>query len=617
MTKSGSSYKTGNGCHFCVWAPLKEEVLLHIVYPNERKMEMKKDKSGYFHIHLDDALPGWRYYFSFNSSDYPDPASHYQPEGVFGPSEIINHCAFQWTDAAWRGLPFKDLIIYELHTGTFTSEGTFEVITDRLDDLIKTGVNTIELMPVSQFPGERNWGYDGVFPYAVQNSYGGPEGLKKLVNVCHQKGMAVFLDVVYNHLGPEGNIFKQFGPYFTDRYKSPWGEAINFDGEYSDGVRDYFLNNALYWFDEFHIDGLRLDAIHTIYDTSAVPFWQLLNTTTLQNQQRLGRTLHLIAESDLNSPHVVQPRETNGFGFTAQWLDDFHHALYVHLNPKGKELYADYVRMDQLAKAYTDGFVLSGEYVEFRKKKFGASSAGIAGNHFVVFIDNHDQAGNRPGGERLSMLISFNRLRLGAAALFLSPYIPMLFMGEEYGEQNPFLFFTSYKDKDLIEAVRKGRKEQLSRFNYQEELADPQDESSFEKSKLNWMLRQKKENHQLLEWYRQLITLRRKKEELQNFNKNDIHVYPINQSGFVLHRQCEGGTAHLLALFNLTDNEINYMMPPFSSTWHLLLNSKNGDPDSKENSYSLSSQVFAGEQIKLSSLSVSVYCDNLDELQTQ
>src|SRR5690606_411563 len=301
---------------------------------------------------------------------------------------------------------------YELHVGTFTDEGTFDAIIPRLDDLLALGINALELMPVAQFPGERNWGYDGVFPYAVQNTYGGPDGLKRLVDACHAKGLAVFLDVVYNHVGPEGNFLSKYGPYFTNKYCTPWGDAINFDDAWCDGVREYFVNNALYWLEYFHIDGLRLDAVHMVFDNGAVHFWQYLADRVKQLQERLGRPLHLIAESDLNSPRVVNPPSVGGYGFTAQWLDDFHHALYVMLDRKGRERYADFGRLDQFAKALKEGFVHSGEFVKFRKRKHGASSAGIPGDRFVAFTQNHDQVGNRPLGERLSSLIDRERLKV-------------------------------------------------------------------------------------------------------------------------------------------------------------------------------------------------------------
>ncbi|MBU1821504.1 MAG: malto-oligosyltrehalose trehalohydrolase, partial [Bacteroidetes bacterium] len=444
MKQAGAHLRAANECDFTVWAPEKQSMTLHITAPHEQRVAMQKDDMGYFNVLVKGVQPGTRYFFAPNGEkEFPDPASHYQPEGVHGPSEVVDHAAFAWQDKDWRGLPFKDLILYEIHIGTFTSEGTCEAIIPCLDELAATGINAIELMPVSQFAGGRNWGYDGVYPYAVQNSYGGPEGLKKLVDACHSRGIAVFMDVLYNHIGPEGNYFGQYGPYFTDKYSTPWGTAINFDGEWSDGVREYFATNVIHWFDTYHIDGLRLDAVHTIYDTGAVSFWELTRQRIELLQQKIGRTFYLVAESDLNSPRVVKSPEVGGMGFEAQWLDDFHHALYVLLDEKGQERYADFGQMEQLAKAYTDGFVHSGEYVKFRKRKHGASSVGIPGEKFVVFNQNHDQIGNRVGGERLSVLVDFERQKLAAAAVLLSPYVPMLFMGEEYAENTPFFYFVS------------------------------------------------------------------------------------------------------------------------------------------------------------------------------
>ncbi|HSI89620.1 MAG TPA: alpha-amylase family glycosyl hydrolase, partial [Adhaeribacter sp.] len=330
MSRPGAQLSDNGRCLFRVWAPEKKAVTLHLVKPEVRQLPMKQDADGYFTVEAANILPGTSYFFRPGTrQNLPDPASHFQPEGVHGPSEIVDHKRYAWTDKNWRGLPFKDLILYELHVGTFTPEGTFEAIIPRLPELAETGINALELMPVSPFPGSRNWGYDGVFPYAVQESYGGPDGLKALVNACHNYGIAVFLDVVYNHLGPEGNYFGKFGPYFTNKYKTPWGEALNFDGEWSDGVREYFVENALHWFENYHLDGLRLDAIHAVIDCGAVPVWQLMSGRVQELSEKLGRPLHLVAESDLNSPRVVKNTEAGGMGFEAQWLDDFHHALYV------------------------------------------------------------------------------------------------------------------------------------------------------------------------------------------------------------------------------------------------------------------------------------------------
>lgn len=363
----GALYQTNGRCRFSVWAPARNAAAVCI---GNRMIDMKKDEFGYFTAEANDIQPGSTYTYRLDDGDtFPDPASHYQPEGVHGPSVIIDHAEFQWHDEAWKGMPFRDLVLYEIHVGTFTAEGTFEAIIPRLDELVNIGINAIELMPIGQFPGNRNWGYDGVYPYAVQHSYGGPEALKKLVDACHQKGISVFLDVIYNHIGPEGNYFAQFGPYFSEKYHMPWGDAMNFDGEWSDGVKDFFSGNVIYWLEKFHLDGLRLDAIHTIYDDSAFNFWEITFNKVKALEKKSGRRFCMIAESDLNSPRVIQPPQQGGYGFDAQWLDDFHHALYTLLDEKGRKRYEDYGKMKQLAKAYTDGFVLSGDWVKFRKKK--------------------------------------------------------------------------------------------------------------------------------------------------------------------------------------------------------------------------------------------------------
>lgn len=570
----GANYQGNNKCKFAVWAPLKKKMTLHIVQPTDRKIEMQQNEQGYFSIEADDVLPGTRYFFiPDDEKAYPDPVSNEQPEGIHGPSAVVDHNSYEWNDAQWKGIPFREYILYELHVGTFTPEGTFEAIISRLDELKDTGINAIQLLPVSQFPGNRNWGYDGAYPYAVQNTYGGPAGLKKLVDACHQKGIAVVLDVVYNHLGPEGNHLPLFAPYFSDRYHTPWGNALNYDNEYADGVRDCVIGNALYWMEYFHIDALRLDAIHAIFDQSAVHILDQLNREVKLKQQKLGRPLYVIAESDLNSPHVIRDHEVGGWGFTAQWMDDFHHALVVLLDENSKERYADFGRMEQLAKAYMDGFVHSGEYVEFRKRKFGASSAGLPGDRFVIFIDNHDQSGNRTYGERLASLIDLDKQKLAAAALLLSPYIPMLFMGEEYGEDAPFLYFVNHSDPELIKGVREGRMEEFKKFSNQGEPKDAFDEKTFQESKLNWEKR-KEGNHQiLLQWYKQLIQLRQTISALKNFDRSSVRAEVTGEKSFILHRHCDKGEQRLVCFFNLSDQQQSFTVPAGMSNWEKLLDS--------------------------------------------
>lgn len=608
INSTGANLIPNNKCRFSVWAPEKEKMILHLLYPEDRKLEMTKDEDGYFVLELEDIQAGTRYFFMLDGEkDIPDPASYYQPDGVHGPSQVIDQ-GFQWEDQSWQGLPLSDLILYELHVGTFTPEGTFEAIIPRLDDLKDIGINAIELMPVTQFPGARNWGYDSVYPYAVQNSYGGPEGLKKLVNACHKAGIAVILDLVYNHLGPEGNYLDAFGPYFTEQYKTPWGRAINYDGAWSDGVREYFSNNPLYWFQYFHIDGLRLDAIHTIYDNGALHFWELTYNKIKALEKSLGRSYIMIAESDYNSPKVVKDPSAGGFGFTAQWLDDFHHALYTLIDPAGKERYVDFGSMDQLAKAYKDGFVHSGEYVKFRKRKHGVSSAGVPGDKFIVFNLNHDQVGNRVNGERLCMLVDDERIKLAAAALMLSPYVPMLFMGEEYADDTPFYYFVDHSDPALISAVQEGRKNEFKDYGFDQSPPDPQSERTFQDSKICWKKREQEKYRILLRWHKKLIALRKELEALKNFDKKDIEVKVVGGQGFVLKRKSSNGAETLLALFNFSDAVIQYTFEEIMHGEKIL---DSGDAQFSEAAYSseqiMPLKVSAGHTISLPSHSVTMY----------
>jgi maltooligosyltrehalose trehalohydrolase len=610
MKKLGAHY-TGNGrCEFTVWAPEKKSMVLHLLGSEPRQLKMEADGFGYYCTEVKNVEPGLQYYFQPEGrKDVPDPASHYQPEGVHGPSSVVDHASFIWSDHAWRGIPFGDLILYELHVGTFTTPGTFEAVITHLDDLKAIGINAIELMPVAQFPGSRNWGYDAVYPYAVQNSYGGPEGLKKLVDTCHQKGMAVFLDVVYNHLGPEGNYFSEFAPYFTRKYSTPWGDAINFDGDWSDGVREYFSENPLHWFEHYHIDGLRIDAIHMVYDSGAIHFWELTHEKIRKLEQRLGRSLYTIAESDLNSPKVTKGSDNGGYCFSAQWLDDFHHSLYVLLDTRGKDRYVDFGTIEQLAKAYKEGFVHSGEYVKFRKRRHGASSAGVEGDKFVIFNLNHDQVGNRVKGERLCMLVDHERLKLAAAAIFLSPYIPMLFMGEEYADRSPFYYFVSHSDEALIKAVQEGRKKEFEEYKWDAEPPDPQSEKTFFDSKLNWSARNTGEHRIMLEWHQKLVAVRNEYKALKNFSKNDVHTYVIGTCGLVIHRQEPGGFQHMLCIFNFSEGPVEYVVPYIAQRWNKILDSreKRWVADEHYASWLMPSLLRSADTVQLPSLSVSVY----------
>ncbi len=520
-------------CRFVVWAPSTTQVEVHLQPPLIGPGALKAIGKGYHSGTIPDVPPGTRYTYVLDSSkELPDPASRYQPDGVHGPSEL---CAsdYAWTDTRWRGIPLKDYIIYELHTGTFTAEGTFDAIIPVLPGLRELGVTAIELMPVAQFPGHRNWGYDGAYPYAVQNSYGGPAGLKRLVDACHRHGLAAILDVVYNHFGPEGNYAADFGPYFTETYRTPWGSAINFDGPGSDEVREFFIGNAIYWLDEFHFDALRLDALHAILDTSPIPFLQELSGAVSDLRVRSGRLLYLIGESDLNDPRLIRDRNRGGLGIDAQWSDDFHHALHVTLTGEDKGYYADFEGSNDLAHAMRQGFVYTGQYSRYRRRRHGAPPEDPAPERFVVCAQNHDQVGNRKVGDRLTTLVPFERLKFAAACVLLSPYIPLLFMGEEYGEPAPFPYFVSHSDEKLIEAVRKGRAAEFASFQWDGDLPDPQNESTFHSARLDRSLARSGRHQALLNLYTELIALRKTLPALSCMS-GAFHTESVSKSRNVL-----------------------------------------------------------------------------------
>ncbi len=554
----GARYLGDGRCSFVLWGPLLESAHVRLVSPGDRRVQMEKGEDGYFRAVLGDVPPGSRYYYVINgSAERPDPASHFQPGGVHGPSEVVDHDSFSWQDGDWRGVPLEQMIMYELHTGTFTEEGTFDSVIPRLAALCDLGVNALEIMPVGQFPGKRNWGYDVAYPYSVQNSYGGPDGLKRLVNACHENGIAVILDVIYNHLGPEGNYLGLFAPYFAGKYKTPWGEAINFDGPHADGVRSYFIENALHWFDLYHIDALRLDAIHGILDTSAKPFLKELAERVKAFSKERGRKFYLIAESDLNDARVIRPADEGGYGIDAQWLDDFHHTVHTLLTGERTGYYLDFGSIDHLEKAYREGFVYSWNYSPYRRRHFGSSSADRPARQFIVFSQNHDQVGNRMLGERLSTLASFEGLKLAAGCVILSPYIPLLFMGEEYGEESPFLYFTSHLDPDLADAVRRGRKKDFQAFLWKGKPPDPQDPQTFSASKLKWEKRLDGRHGVLLSFYRELISLRQLLPVLSNLDNRSLDVNaPEGKKIITMRRWYEGTEAIAVMNFGGSDERV-------------------------------------------------------------
>jgi maltooligosyltrehalose trehalohydrolase len=504
---------------------------------------------GWFEATLATLGAGTRYFYLLDGQrERPDPASRAQPEGVHGPSGAVDTGAFPWADAGWRGLPLRSMVLYELHVGAFTSEGTFDAVIPRLERLRALGITAVELMPVGSFPGSRNWGYDGVGLFAPQRTYGGPAGLQRLVEACHGAGLAVVLDVVYNHLGPEGNYLAEFGPYFTDRYSTPWGQAVNFDGDGSRGVRDYIIANALYWIQEYHIDGLRLDAIHGIFDASPVHILRELNDAVQGLARRLGRTVPVIAESDLNDRRVVDPVSKGGYGLAGQWNDDFHHCLHTLLTGERNGYYADFGSLKQLTKAYTDGFVYDGQHSSFRGCLHGTPSRDVPAEKFVVCAQNHDQVGNRARGQRLSCLVDFEALKLAASALLLAPYVPLLFMGEEYGERAPFLFFTDFEDTALRAAVSRGRREEFVAFGWTGEVPDPHDTSSFAHSKLIWSLQTQEWHSWLWQYYQTLIALRREYPALGTTGKRHMQAREAGERTLLLHRRGPKGAAAFFVL---------------------------------------------------------------------
>jgi maltooligosyltrehalose trehalohydrolase len=568
----GADYLGEGRCRFTVWAPFTNNVEVKVVSPKERVVPLERKERGYHQAVIEGVEPHSLYLYRLDGhKERPDPASRSQPRGVHGPSQVADS-HFVWQDESWRGLPLEQWIIYELHVGTFTPEGTFEAIIPRLPELEDLGINAIELMPVAQFPGSRNWGYDGTYPFAVQKTYGGPEGLKRLVDSCHQRGLAVVLDVVYNHLGPEGNYLADFGPYFTDRYRGPWGNAINFDGPYSDEVRRFFIENGLYWVREFHMDGLRIDAVHGIVDFSAQPFLEELAVTVHELADRLNRRVYLIAESDLNDTRIVRSRELGGFGLDAQWNDDFHHALHTLLTNEDSGYYQDFGELQHLVKAFKEGFVYSGDYSFYRKRRHGNSSRRLSAESFVVFSQNHDQVGNRAKGERLSGLVSFGALKLAAGMVLLSPFIPLLFMGEEYGETAPFYYFISHSDPDLIEAVRCGRKEEFASFRWKGEPADPQEEATFLRCKLNRELRFQGQHDVLYGFYRELIRLRREFTSLRNLDKERLEVTGLEQEKILWWRRWSE-EQEAAAAFHFDKQEKSLSLPLSPGRWRKQLDS--------------------------------------------
>ena len=507
----GAALGKNRKAFFKVWAPRCSRVELKLLKSKSpRLIPMKKDSEGYFSAMASGVCAGDRYFFRLNGQDdRPDPVSRFQPDGVHGPSCVVDPKTFRWTDRKWKGISFNDLIFYELHIGTFTLEGTFEAAIKKIPYLKQLGITCVEIMPVAQFPGKRNWGYDGVGLYAVQNSYGGPEGLKRLIDACHRVGLAVCMDVVYNHLGPEGNYLHGYGPYFTKKYHTPWGDAVNYDDKQSKHVRRFIIENSLYWITEYHIDALRLDAIHGIFDVSRKHILQELNEKVQTQARKLGRRVHVIAESDLNDSRIIRPKHQKGYALAGQWSDDFHHAAHVCLTGERNGYYEDFGKLTDIAKALREGFVYDGKYSAFRKRRHGNSVKDLDPRKLVICVQNHDQVGNRAFGDRLSALADFKHQKLAAALLLLSPNTPLIFMGQEYGEKAPFQYFIDHGDPGLIRAVQEGRKKEFASFGW-DKIPDPDAEKTFLNSKLTWAYKKSGEAQSLWRLYRDLIVLGKK-----------------------------------------------------------------------------------------------------------
>jgi maltooligosyltrehalose trehalohydrolase len=551
-------FSDNNICEFRIWAP-KVKTLHLLIEGQSTPISMNPQNYGYWSVKVRDIFPGTRYKYQINHNEsYPDPASLSQPDGVHGASEAIDLNDFEWDDNNWKGIPLKEMIQYELHTGTFTPEGNFSGIKSKIEYLKHLGINTIELLPVAQFSGHRNWGYDGVYTFAVQNSYGGAKGLMELVNECHRNDMAVILDVVYNHFGPEGNYSSVFGYYFSDTYSTPWGQPVNFDGAHSDAVRNFIIQNALMWCRDFHIDGLRLDAVHAIYDFSAKHIMQELAEHIKELGNHTKREYCLIAESNLNDVRYISPLSSGGYALDAQWSDDFHHVVHTLATGEENGYYVDFGEPEQLSKAIKNAFVFDGIYSKFRKKTYGNSTHATKGDRFIIFSQNHDQVGNRLHGDRLISACGFEMAKVVAATMFMAPYVPMLFMGEEYGERNPFYYFVSHIDPELNRLVREGRKKEFSDF-YGEGSREPDDVNTFEASRLSWNIDDDKEKKAMFEYYRELIRLRKNHLVLKLTDKDNLEIKERGKL-FFLKRWHED--QYIVAFMNYGDAATEYPYYP-------------------------------------------------------
>ncbi|WP_449451374.1 malto-oligosyltrehalose trehalohydrolase [Spirosoma validum] len=569
----GVTFLPDRQAQIVLWSPSADQVDLKI--NGQSVLPLQQEELGYWQTKTDQLRPGDSYTFVLNNEkEYPDPASLSQPQGVYDASQAIDTSLFYWDDQCWVNPALEDYLLYEVHTGTFTPEGTFASLETKLDYLKALGVTAIEIMPVAQFADSRNWGYDGVYSFAVQNSYGGASNLQRLVDACHYKGIAVVLDVVYNHFGPEGSFFSNFGPYLTSKYCTPWGNAINFDDAWCDGVRHYVIENALMWFRDFHIDALRLDAVHAMKDCSPVHILQELRQQVDHLMETTGRRHHLLVECDLNDPKFINPLTEHGYGMDAQWIDEFHHSLRVTVGEAKTGYYADFDGLAHLTKSYQHGYVYDGQFSNVRQKLFGCKAESNPGHQFIIFSQNHDQVGNRQQGERSSQLYSYDTLKLLAGAVLVSPYIPLLFMGEEWGETNPFFYFATHFEPDLVEAVQQGRKDEFAHSHSDKEVPAPQSHDTFEEAKLQWGLLAKEPHQTLLRYYQTLIALRRQLPALHKLDRQYVNVTANDdQQTLQLHRW--QGDQHIQCLMNFSKQPQIVQLSEASQEqdWHKLLDS--------------------------------------------
>lgn len=507
---------------FSVWAPVASTVDL---VRGGRRVRLQPQSRGWHGSIEAGPAAGEDYQLSLDGGPpLPDPRSPRQPRGVHGPSRAVDH-TFDWTDQGWTGRPLSDCVLYELHCGTFSEAGTFDGAIGHLDHLVELGIGAVEVMPVAAFPGARGWGYDGVDLFAVHEAYGGPAALKRFVDACHSAGLAVIMDVVYNHLGPDGNYLGQFGPYFTDRYRTPWGDAVNYDDAGSDEVRRFVVDNALMWLRDYHCDGLRLDAVHAIHDSSATPLLEEISTAVHRLAEQVGRPLCVVAESDLNDPRVVRSAMSGGLGCDAQWSDDFHHALHAALTGERDGYYADFGRVEDVALALRNVFVNPGGYSGFRDRRHGRPVGGLPGTRFLGYMQNHDQVGNRAVGERSAALMSSGRLRIAAALVLLGPFVPLLFQGEEWAASTPFQYFTDHQDAELGRLVCEGRRREFGAFGWDpSSIPDPQAEDTFAQSRLRWDEIADEPHGSLLRWHRDLIALRMSDPQLRDGDRQRLTV---------------------------------------------------------------------------------------------